>query len=290
MCVSGNTSSMPARQHLLEHGGAGQPLEGVEDGLRPRPHLLALAARQVAEFLAADRVQRPEHDDLALGAPLQHGFQPRTQCQRGLAGARLAAEGHDADGLVEQQVESDSLFGGAAAQPEDLAVTADQLHPLVGVDPAQCVRVRAEQPNSRVARQISRRLQIYLAFGEQRVDLLACDVELRHPGPARRDDVLGVILVGGQTDRAGLDAQRNVLAHQRDSLALGGEIGRTRQDSRVVGIGPEARGQHRRVAVVQLDMQRPALGADGNRLIEPAVLEPRSSNRRSDWRANQPNS
>ena len=55
-----------ARQHLVEHRRAGQRSEGVEDGLRPGRHLLALAAGQVAEFLAADRVQRPEDDDLAL--------------------------------------------------------------------------------------------------------------------------------------------------------------------------------------------------------------------------------
>ena len=39
-------------------------------------------------------------------------------------------------------------------------------------------------------------------------------------------------------------------------------------------LGPEARGQHRRVAVVQLDMQRAALRPNGNRLIQPSVLEP----------------
>ena len=63
----------------------------------------------------------------------------------------------------------------------------------------------------------------------------------------------------GQADRTGLDAQRNVLAHQRDLLALGGEVGRAGQDPRIVAVGPEARGQHRRVAVVQFDVQRTAL-------------------------------
>jgi hypothetical protein len=129
------------------------------------------------------------------------------------------------------------------------------------------VRVAAEQPDSGVARQIPRRLQIDLTFGEQRVDHVGGHVELVHPGPARRDDVLGVVLVGGKPDRARLDPQRNVLADQRDSLALCGEIRGARQDARVIGLGAEPRRQHRRVAVIELDVQRTALRANGNRLI-----------------------
>ena len=159
------------------------------------------------------------------------------------------------------------------AEAEHLAVTAHQLHPLVGVHPAQRVRVAAEQPNSGVARQIPGRLEVDLAVGEQRVDLLGGHVDLGHPGPARGDDVLRAVFVGGQADRAGLDAQRNILAHQRDSLAFGSEVGRTGQDAGVVGIGTEPGGQHLRVAVVELDMQRAALGPHGNGLIQPAVFE-----------------
>ena len=61
-----------AGEHLLKHRGAGEALEGVEHRLRPRAHLLALTARQVTQFLAADGIERAEHHDLALGAPLQH--------------------------------------------------------------------------------------------------------------------------------------------------------------------------------------------------------------------------
>ena len=82
-----------------------------------------------------------------------------------------------------------------------------------------------------------------------------------------------MVLVGRQPDRAGLDAQRNVLADQRDVLAFGGEIGRAGQYSRIVAVGPKARGQHGRVAVIEFDVQRAALGANGNRLIQPTVLE-----------------
>ena len=199
---------------------------------------------------------------------------PGAQCQRGLAGAGLAAEGDDADGLVEQQIERDPLLGGAAAQPENLAIAADQLHPLFGVDSAQCVRIAAEQPNAGVARKVTCGLQVDLTVCEESVDLIGRHLELVHPRPTRRDHVLGVVLVGGQTDRARLHSQRNVLAHQRDSLAFRGEIGRARQDPGVVGVGPEACRQHRRIAVIQLDMQRAALRPNGNRLIQPPMLEP----------------
>ena len=47
-----------------------------------------------------------------------------------------------------------------------------------------------------------------------------------------------------------------------------------RQDACVVGLGPEAGRQDRRVAVVELDLQRTALCANGNRLIQPSVLDP----------------
>ena len=107
-----------------------------------------------------------------MRAPFQHRLQSGAQRQRGLAGAGLAAERHDADGLVEKQIQRHPLLGGATPQSEHLAITADQLHPLVGIDPAERVRVAAEQPNSGVARQIPCLLQIDLTLGEQCVDHL----------------------------------------------------------------------------------------------------------------------
>jgi hypothetical protein len=136
------------------------------------------------------------------------------------------------------------------------------------------VRVSTQKPNSGVARHITRNGQIDLTVGEQAVDLLGRDVDLGHAGPARRDDVLGVVFVGSQTDRACLDPQRNVLADQRDVLALGREVGRAGEDARVVGLGPEAQRQHRRVAVIQFNLERTALRANRNRLIQPSVVQP----------------
>ena len=176
--------------------------------------------------------------------------------------------------LVEQQIQRHALFGRPSPEAEHFAVTTDQLHPLLGVHPAERIEL---PPSSRIPVWHGRSrasLEVDLTLGEQRVDLLGGDVELGHARPAGGDDVLGVVFVGGQADRAGLDPQRNVLAHQGDSLALGGEVRRAGQDPRVVAVGAEAGGQHRRVAVVELDLQRAALRADRNRLIEPAVFEP----------------
>jgi hypothetical protein len=135
------------------------------------------------------------------------------------------------------------------------------------------VRVAAEQPNTGVARQVSRLLEVDLAVGEQRVDVVGADLHLGHARPARRHDVLGVVLVGGQADRTRLHAQRDVLADEGDQLALGREVGGAGQDARVVAVRAEARGQNRGIAVVELHLQRTALCPNGNGLIEAAVFE-----------------
>ncbi len=135
------------------------------------------------------------------------------------------------------------------------------------------MRAAGQQPNTGVARQVSRTLQVDLAVGEQRVDVVGAGFHLRHPGPAGHDDVLRVVLVGEQAHRARFDAQRNVLADQRDSLALGGEVGGTAQDAGVVGVGAETGRQHAGVAVVELDVQRTALCPNRNGLIEPSMLD-----------------
>ena len=69
---------------------AHQCAERVEDGLCPGRHLLALAAGQVAQILAAHRVERPEHDHLAVLLALQHRLQACAQRERRLARCRPA--------------------------------------------------------------------------------------------------------------------------------------------------------------------------------------------------------
>jgi len=136
------------------------------------------------------------------------------------------------------------------------------------------VRATADQPDSGVAGQIPRSSQVDLAVLKQHVDVVDGRLDLVHPGPAGDDDVLGVVFVGRQTHRGGLDPQRNVLAHQRDSSPLRRQVGGTGQDPRVIVLGAEPRGQHRGVAVVELNVQRTALCPNGNRLIKPAVFQP----------------
>lgn len=106
-----------------------------------------------------------------------------------------------------------------------------------------------------MARKIPRRFQVDLAGFEERVDDIGGGVQLGHPGPARVHHVLGAILVGRQTHRTSLDAQRDVLAHQRNQLALGGEVECARQDPGIVGVGAEAHRQHRGIGVIQLNVQ-----------------------------------
>ena len=75
-------------------------------------------------------------------------------------------------------------------------------------------------------------------------------------------------------DRGGLDPQRHVLGDQADVAALGAQVQRDHHDPAVVAVVAEAGRQHRRVAVVELDVQRAAVLADRHRRVEPAVGHP----------------
>ena len=69
----------PAFNNLVEHVARDQCAECVEDGLSPWVHLFALVARQIAEFLAADGIQRTEHDNLLVLLALEHHLQTGAQ-------------------------------------------------------------------------------------------------------------------------------------------------------------------------------------------------------------------
>ena len=140
-----------AGDQLVDHVLGGDRRERVEDRLRPRAHLLGLGARQVAKVLAADRVQRAEHDDLAVLPALHDRLEASAQRERGLAGSRPAAHAHDADVGVEQQVERDPLLGGPPVQAERLPVAADQLYLLVWPHPGQRARAAGMQHEPGVA-------------------------------------------------------------------------------------------------------------------------------------------
>jgi hypothetical protein len=61
-----------AVQHLVEHFGADQSAQRVEDRLRPRVHLFLLAAGQEAQVLTSYREHRPEHHDPAVRSAFHH--------------------------------------------------------------------------------------------------------------------------------------------------------------------------------------------------------------------------
>src|SRR5665647_1035149 len=88
---------------LLDDLLADQGTERVEDGLRPGVHLLGLAPGQVAELLAADRVERAEHHHLAVLSTFEDRLETCAQRQGRLAGAGPPAERDDADLRVEQE-------------------------------------------------------------------------------------------------------------------------------------------------------------------------------------------
>ena len=260
-------------EDLLDHLRGREPLQGVEHGLRPGPHLLGLTAREIAEVLSTNGIQRPKDDHLALGSPLEHRFETCAQGQSRLAGAGLAAHRHDAHAVVEQQIKGNTLLRTATTQPEHLTFTPDQLHLLLRVDPTQGAGIRSQQTDSGMAGQISGRIDIHDAVGEKCVDHRRIDVQFGHTRPTGRHHVLSVILVGSQTHRSGLDPQRGVLGHQRHILALGAKVQRASQDSRIIGVGAEARRQDCRIGVVELYLDGATEIPDRDLLIEPAVLE-----------------
>ena len=108
----------------------------------------------------------------------------------------------------------------------------------------------------------------------ERVDLLAGDVELGHAGPAGVDGELGAVLLGVEPDGGRLDPHRQVLGHQRDVAALGGEVHGDGEDPacrcRPAGSRPAARagrcGSARRAACRRV--------ADRHRLRRAARADP----------------
>ena len=227
---------------------------------------------QVAELLAADGVQRPEHHDLLVLAPLHDGLEAGADRQRRLAGAGAAAERDDADLGVEQEVERDPLLGRAAVDAEGVAVAAHQLDVLVGRHPTEPAALVGDEHQAGVARQVARLGEVELAGLVERVEVGAVDVDLAHPGPAGLERELGPVLLGDEADRRRLDPHRQVLGDERDVVPLVGEVARHRQDAGVVVAEPEAGGERLGVGVVELDPDGAALLADRQGDVEGAVL------------------
>ncbi len=113
--------------------------------------------------------------------------------------------------------------------------------------------------------------KLHEAIAEQRVDVLRRRAHLRQPRVTGDHHILRVVLVGGQPHRTGLHAQRNVLGHQHRVVALRPEVQGTGQDAVIVGVIAKTRRQHRRVRVIQLDLQGAAVFVGGHRQVQAFV-------------------
>ena len=253
---------MPRSDDLLDDVAGDERAEGVENRLAPGVHLLGLAARQVAEVLAADGVQRPEHHDLAVLPPLEHRLEPGAQRERRLAGAGAAAERDDADVGVEQEVEGDPLLGAAAVQAEGVAVAAHQPDLLVRRDPAERAAALGHQDEPGVAGQVAapprgrRRSASYSWSRTSPADARArpCRSSRTRP-PARRGTPRRCSPTAEALTRIGRSLLTSVT-----SWPSAGEVARDGEDPacRCRPRGRKPGRQHGRVGVVELDPQRAA--------------------------------
>ena len=261
-------------QHLVDHLLGGHRGERVVDRLGPRVHLVRLGTGQVAKLLTAHRVQRAEHHDLPVLAPVHHRFEARAQRQGRLARAGPAPQRHDADLGVKQQFERDPLLRAPAAQAERLPVAADQAHRLVRQHPAERAAATDSpggQHQARVTWQVPGSRAVERPGLIQLLDVGGGHRELGHAGPPGVGRDLGPVLLGGQPERGGLHPQRQVLADQDHVLALGGQAAGDGEDAGVVVPEPEARREHLGVAVIQLNPDGAVGVPDGQVIIEAAI-------------------
>ena len=147
---------------------------------------------------------------------------------------------------------------------------------LSAADPAQRGAAVGEQHQAGVAGQLAGRREVEAAVVVQRVELRGLDLQLGHAGVAGVGVAHGLaaVLLRVEADRGRLDPQRQVLADQRDPVALLGEVPRDREDPGVVVAEPEAGRERVGVGVVELDADGAALVTDRDRLVEPAVGDP----------------
>jgi hypothetical protein len=154
---------------------------------------------------------------------------------------------------------------------EDVAVAAHEPHLAAPGHPAEGRAALGVDDEPRVDRHVLHDTGVELVVVVELVHLLAAQGDLRLAGEAGVDGQFGTVLLGGEADRGGLDAQREVLGDDRDREPVVGEVQRDREDARVVVAELEARRQHRHVGVVELDPQRSPV-AHGDREVEAFVL------------------
>lgn len=113
-----------------------------------------------------------------------------------------AAHGHDADVLVEEQIERDALLGAAAVDPEGLPVAPHEAHVALGRDPAERLAALGLEDETGVHGVVGGFGDVEGLLAEEQVDLFSGEGQLRHPGPAGvGDGELGAVLLGEEADR-----------------------------------------------------------------------------------------
>lgn len=142
-----------------------------------------------------------------------------------------AAQRHDADVLVEEQIERDALLGAAAVDTEDLPVAAHQAHISLGGDPAERLAALGLEDQSGVHGQFGGFGYVQRLLPVEQIHLLGGEGQFRHSRPAGvGDGEFGAVLLGEEADRGRLDTQRQVLGDDRDVVPLGLEVARDRED------------------------------------------------------------
>ncbi len=160
-----------------------EELEVVEDGLHPGVELLVDVAGEEAD-VAPERHDRTRHEHARVGAVFDGPLEAGGEREQRLAGAGLADQRDQADGLVEQQVDGEALLLVARAHAHHaLARHAKGRDGLLGArrsGRAPCARgcVRSRSSTQRVRRRRRCRAAASVPVAEERVDLLAVDVEL----------------------------------------------------------------------------------------------------------------
>ena len=162
---------------------------------------------------------------------------------------------------IGEQIDGDALLGGPAVQVEQRAVASDEVHALVVADASQRGLRSGRAGNerdARVARQVARLAQVDESLGEQFVDGVAVDVELDEAVPARVPGQLVAVLVGVESDDAGLEPQRQVLGDDGDVVSFVGQVLGDGEDPVVVVVRRQRGREPGGVLMVQLDPQRAA--------------------------------
>jgi hypothetical protein len=218
-------------------------------------------------------------------AAFQHGLQSGAQGKRGLAGARAAANGHDADGGVHQHVDGQPLLGGAAVEAEHVAVALDQAHVLVGANPAEGGAAVGQQDQPGVDGQFGGGRDIDGFVAVQGGDVLFIGFDFGNARPPGVLHQLVAVLVSGEAHGGGFDAHGQILGHDGDVASLIGQVLGDGEDAAVVVPAAEAQRRTSEEMWLSSTIKVPPSSPMGRGLFRPPCLTRRSSRSRRAVRA-----